>query len=45
MFGGFIFSYAKWFNELPHLVHLPRKNPQGFLQQLQQVSQFNYECN
>ena len=32
-------------SRLPHLVHLPHKNPQGFLQQLQEVSQLNYECN
>lgn len=29
-------------SRLPHLVHLPRKNRQGFLQQ---VCQINYECN
>lgn len=29
-------------SRLPHLVHLPRKNPQGFLQH---VSLFNSECN
>lgn len=45
MFGGFFFYMQSVLGLLPHLMHLPHKNPQGFLQQLQQVSQFNYECN